>query len=110
VLLTRVPDSSRTGDGGMLCELAEEGPESVVSGLNIPTGFILDRRSGTMVSSSSGGLEPPSDLLMKLTSTGKDVEALIGGTVEIEWLWKDNCLWILQARPYTGEYRINPGA
>lgn len=83
VLFTRAP-----GGGGPWVEASAGGAEGAVQG-RAPT--------------HAGGLDDaglPGPVEQSLRALCPEIEALLGGPADVEWLW-DGRLWVVQARPIT---------
>jgi pyruvate,water dikinase len=115
--------------GAALIEASFGTGESVVGGLATPDSVTVDRRSGEVVERVVGSKrqmttasrEAPGTALVPtdadrrsspaltdaearaVVEAGLRVEELLGGPQDVEWAIEDGRLWILQARPVTGQ-------
>ena len=93
---------SEDTNGNRIVQVVNGQGEDIVSGRKTPYSFVIDIESGEKVDGNyTNETTLTSDMLSKLTKTMQWLEQVEGVPVDIEFLIKDNIIYIVQVRPVT---------
>jgi len=93
---------SEDTNGNRIVQVVNGQGEDIVSGRKTPYSFVIDIESGEKVDGNyTNETTLTSDMLSKLTKTMQWLEQVEGVPVDIEFLIKDNIIYIVQVRPIT---------
>ncbi|MBO7610604.1 MAG: hypothetical protein J6T23_00145 [Elusimicrobia bacterium] len=93
---------SENSEGNGIIQVVNGTGEDIVSGRKTPYSFVIDLESGEKIDGNYTGKETlTSDMVLKLTKIMQWLERVEGVPVDIEFLIKDDIIYIVQVRPVT---------